>query len=108
MVLIETCNKAIDVIKSVQTSYGIASVQEDDIFQFLPPEQGLYATLSELGYVGGSGFAPLSIADGDGLKKAILGKDARFIVAIKDQLNEFRVMGRDPIKVWCALAYGYT
>lgn len=97
--MIETCEKAFTVIKSVQTSNGIASVQEDDSFQYLQPDPALYQTLKEFGHVGGSGFAPHSIADGDGLKKAILGKDARFVVAIKDHANEFRGSGRDPIKV---------
>lgn len=53
-------------------------------------------------YVCGSGFAPYSLADGEGLKKALLGKDARFTVLVRDHLNESRSVGGDPVKVLVA------
>ena len=63
-------------------------VQEDDIVEFTYPEPTLLKTLANFSALGGSGYAPYSLADGDGLKKAILGKDARFIVVLKDQLGK--------------------
>ena len=65
---------------------------EDDIVEFTYPDQNLMKNLSSFSFIGGSGYAPYSLAEGDGLKKAILGKDARFIVVLKDQLREQRTV----------------
>ena len=67
----------------------------------MPPDPGILSTLSgnAFGFVSGSGFAPASLAEGDGLNKAILGKDASFIVVLKDQLNEQRTIGSDPLNI---------
>jgi hypothetical protein len=65
---------------------------EDDIVEFTYPDQNLMKNLSSFSFIGGSGYAPYSLAKGDGLKKAILGKDAGFIVVLKDQLGEQRMV----------------
>ena len=65
---------------------------EDDIVEFTYPDQNLMKNLSSFSFIGGSGYALYSLAEGDGLKKAILGKDARFIVVLKDQLGEQRTV----------------
>ena len=41
-----------------------------------PPGSQIFDLLRTVGYVGGSGFAKNSTAEGDGIKRAILGKDA--------------------------------
>ena len=41
-----------------------------------PPGAQIFDLLRTVGYVGGSGFAKNSTAEGDGIKRAILGKDA--------------------------------
>ena len=65
---------------------------EDDIVEFTYPDQNLMKNLSSFSFIGGSGCAAYSKAEGDGLKKAILGKDARFIVVLNDQLREQRTV----------------
>ena len=65
---------------------------EDDVVEFTYPDPNLMKNLSSFSFIGGSGYAPYSRAEGDGLKKAILGKDARFIVTLNDQLREQRTV----------------
>lgn len=99
--LINSCNKAVDIVREVQGRCGNLAVQEDDIIEYVPPDSSLLTTLNgnAFGSVNGSGYAPASLAEGDGLSKAILGKDAHFIVVIKDQLNEQRSVGGDPLTI---------
>ena len=99
--LINSCNKAMNIIREVQTRCGSLAVQEDDIIEYVAPDPNLLATLNSnaFGAVCGSGYATSSLAEGDGLSKAILGKDAQFIVVVKDQLNEQRSVGGDPLTV---------
>uniref|UniRef100_A0A0K2UJK6 E3 ubiquitinprotein ligase TRIM71like [Saccoglossus kowalevskii] n=1 Tax=Lepeophtheirus salmonis TaxID=72036 RepID=A0A0K2UJK6_LEPSM len=99
MDLIDTCNKAVETIRKVQSQCGTLSVQEDDIIIFNPPDPSVHQEILTFGFIGGSGFAPASRAEGDGLYRGILGKEARFIVIVKDHLNEKRATGGDPIKV---------
>ncbi|TRY62179.1 hypothetical protein TCAL_11516 [Tigriopus californicus] len=99
MALIDTCNKAMETIREIRFQCGGATPHEDEQIEFLAPDPKMLQTLSNIGYVAGSGFAPLSLAEGDGLKKAILGKDVRFQITIKDQLGEPKLSGSDPVKV---------
>ena len=99
MALIEACSKASDGLADVQARCGMMAPREDENFEFASPDPAIVQGLADLGFVGGSGFAPLSLAEGDGLNKGILGKDARFIVVVKDQLGEKRPCGGDPVKV---------
>ena len=84
-------------LKEIQRIMGSATVHEDDIIQFVAPNPELMKAMNSLAIVGGSGFAQACRADGDGLKKAILGRDARFHVLIKDQLGEQRSSGGDNV-----------
>ena len=99
--LVNSCNKAAEIVREVQGRCGNLAVQEDDIIEYVPPDSNIITTLSTnaFGSVNGSGYGPSSLAEGDGLNKAILGKDAHFIVVIKDQLNEQRTVGGDPLTV---------
>ena len=106
--LINSCNKALDIVREVQARCGNLAVQEDDIIEYIPPDANLLITLngSAFGVVSGSGYAPASIAQGDGLSKGILGKDANFTVVIKDQLSEQRTVGGDPLTITIAAPDG--
>lgn len=99
MALIDTCNKAMETIREIRFQCGGATPHEDEQIEFLAPDPQMLQTLSNIGYVAGSGFAPLSLAEGDGLEKAILGKDVRFQITIMDQLGEPKLSGSDPVKV---------
>ena len=65
---------------------------EDDVVEFTYPDPNLMKNLSSFSFIGGSGYYLYSRAEGDGLRKAILGKDAKFIVVLKDQLDEQRTV----------------
>ena len=98
MELIKNTNAALESLKEVKQICGDLSPHEDDKVAFARPDPVTLNALRSLSFVGGSGYAPFSQAEGDGLKRAILGKDARFIVVVKDQLQEQRTVGGDPIR----------
>ena len=77
--LIETCKKCEASLREVHNTCGPLTVHEDEIIEFTPPSQNALEMLS-VGYVAGSAFAPKSSADGEGLKKAILNKDAKYVL----------------------------
>lgn len=77
LVLIDACKKAEANLMEVHSKCGPLSVHEDDIYEFTGPQPIAMEALSNVGFVAGSAFAPASQAEGDGTKKAILGKDAR-------------------------------
>jgi hypothetical protein len=77
MDLINNCNKAMNTVKEVQQKCGSLAVHEDDAILFEPPNPSFVKMIANFGFVGGSCFAPNSVAEGEGLKKATLGKDAR-------------------------------
>ena len=99
MELIKTTNAALESLKEVKQIAGDLQPHEDDKVAFARPDPVTLNALRSMSFVGGSGYAPFSQAEGDGLKRAILGKDARFIVVIKDQLQEQRSAGGDPIRI---------
>ena len=80
--LIEACKKAKAAFADVHATCGPLTVHEDDVFEFSRPQPDgspgsqIFDLLRTVGYVGGSGFAKNSTAEGDGIKRAILGKDA--------------------------------
>jgi tripartite motif-containing protein 71 len=99
MELINATNKAMESMKQAQDTCGNLAVHEDDVVDFALPDPAVLKTLSTVSFVGGSGFADKCLAEGDGLKKGILGKDSRFIVVVKDHLNEQRSVGGEPLNV---------
>lgn len=76
--LINTSNKALSTVKEVQQKCGNLMVQEDDLIFFEKPGPELLKSIANFGFVGGSAFASNSQAEGEGLKKGTLGKDARY------------------------------
>ena len=81
MDLIKACNMAMNTIKDVQQKFscGGLAVAEDDTILFEPPNQVFVKMISNFGFVGGSAFAPNSVAEGESLTKATLGKEARSV-----------------------------
>ena len=77
MDLINTCNKAMSTVKEVQIKCGTLAIHEDEAIVFEPPNPTFLKSITNFGFVGGSCYAPNSAAEGEGLKKATLGKDAR-------------------------------
>ena len=72
---------------------------EDDNIVFTPPDTALHTAISQLGFISSSCFAPNTIASGDGLKRALRGKMAVFVVHAKDHHGDQRVVGGDPLDV---------
>jgi len=81
-----------EALKMVDATCGSFMVQEDDKFEFSPPDAALLESLRSAGRVSGSAFAPKSTASGDGLTRAILGRECSFEVTVRDQLNEPRML----------------
>ena len=46
-----------------------------------------------------SGFAPLSTAEGEGLHRAVLGREAKFSVLVKDHLGEQTMVSEEQLQV---------
>jgi tripartite motif-containing protein 71 len=88
MEVIDVNKKAAETIHAVQQSCGNLKPHEDDEILFRPAAPELVASLSAAGLVASSGFAPNCLVDGDGLVRAVLGKEAKFSVMVKDHLNE--------------------
>jgi len=61
---------------------------EDDLINFVPPETNVLSSLVNLGFISSSGYYKNSKAEGDGLKKGVLGRTCRFVVFINDHLGE--------------------
>ena len=88
MEVIDVNKKASETIMAMQQSCGNLKPHEDDEILFRPAPQELVTNLASAGVVASSGFAPNCIADGDGLTRGVLGKEAKFSVMVKDHLNE--------------------
>lgn len=88
MEIIDVNKKAAETILAVQHSCGNFKPHEDDeiVFRAAPQEQ--VAGLAAAGMVASGGFAPNSVAEGEGLVRGVLGKEAKFSVLVKDHLNE--------------------
>ena len=76
------------------------SPHEDDVLNFVAPDTSLLQGIATMGCISSSGFAPNSIAVGDGLKRALKGRPASFIIHVKDHLGDARLIGGDPVVVY--------
>ncbi len=109
MDLINACDQSRKCLEELDRVCGPTPVpHEDDALEFAPPDPELHSALAKVGFVSGSGFATASVADGEGLKKAIVGRENRFLIVLKDQLGEKRQVGGDPVKVLVMAADGVT
>jgi len=97
--IIESNKKAALTVMEIQAKCGSLEPHEDAQILFTPPDPAIQASLATSGFIASSGFAPYSHADGEGLYKAILGKDAKFVIAVKDHLDEPRVGGTDDLRI---------
>ena len=95
MDIIEMNKQAADTIQKVEAQCGSLEPHEDMAIIFHGPEPGLLASLGQLGMVTSSGFAPHSTAEGDGLVKGVLGREAKFCVLVKDHMGELCLQQSD-------------
>ena len=87
--MIQARDQARSDLEEVRKEIGSLNLHEDDIFHFDGPDPNALAQITcEMGYVGGSGFGPNCAVDGEGLKKGLVGKEARFILVVKDHLGD--------------------
>jgi len=93
MDIIETNKKAAETIRSVELACGSLDPHEDAGILFQPPEPGLLQTLATAGLVASSGYAPLCCAEGDGLYRGVLGREAKLAVLVKDHLGDLTHQG---------------
>jgi len=93
MDIIDVNKKAAETIRSVEVACGSLEPHEDSTIVFQPPEAALVQTLANAGLVASSGFAPHSCADGDGLYRGVLGREAKFCVLVKDHLGDMTSQG---------------
>lgn len=70
---------------------------EDERFVFVGPDEGLIRALRSLGRLNTGAFAPLSIAQGKGLREAVRSKPTTFTLTAKDHEGQQRQQGGDPI-----------
>ena len=88
MDIIEINKQADTAIKSVQHLCGTLEPAEDSNMKLHPPETGLIQSISKMGMISTSGYAPLCSAEGEGLTKGVLGREAKFSVLVKDHVGE--------------------
>jgi len=93
MEIINSNKTAVETIRAAQIMAGNLEPSEDAAIMFHPPEQSLVASLTGAGAITTSGFAPLSVAEGDGLVKGVLGREAKFCVLVKDHVGELTLQG---------------
>ncbi|XP_014668823.1 PREDICTED: E3 ubiquitin-protein ligase TRIM71-like [Priapulus caudatus] len=88
-------------VKRVKALAAHLQPHEDDAIAFTPPDAALYNAVSSLGTVSSGAYAPNALASGEGLRSALRGKVATFVVHAKDHYGDARAMGGDPINVLC-------
>jgi len=93
MDIIDVNKKAAETIRSVQVACGSLDPHEDSSIRFQPPDPALVQTLAGAGLVQSSGYAPVCCAEGDGLYRGVLGREAKFCVLVKDHLGELTMAG---------------
>ena len=93
MDIIDINKQADKAIKSVQQACGTLEPAEDANIKFHPPDSALLQSISALGTITTSGFAPLCSAEGEGLTKGVLGREAKFTVSVKDHVGDLTLLG---------------
>ena len=96
MDIIEINKQADTAIKSVRHLCGNLEQAEDSNMKLHPPETGLIQSISKMGMISTSGYAPLYSADGEDLTKA------KFSVLVKDQVGEHLALLGDGVR-WSQL-----
>ncbi|XP_045598418.1 E3 ubiquitin-protein ligase TRIM71 [Procambarus clarkii] len=97
--LLQTRDKVLAEMNELTLIKRHLSPHEDDNIVFTPPDNSLYQAISTMGFISSSGYAPNSLAVGNGLKNALRGKIATFLVHGKDHLSDQRHVGGDLVTV---------
>ncbi|XP_053652032.2 E3 ubiquitin-protein ligase TRIM71-like [Cherax quadricarinatus] len=97
--LLKTRDKLIAEMNEQRQIKAHLNPYEDDNIVFTPPDNSLYQAISTMGFISSSGYALNSIAVGTGLKRALRGKVATFVVHGKDHLADQRHTGGDQVTV---------
>lgn len=84
-------------LKQMHASRLSLQPHEDDDIVFLPGDQVLYTAVANLGCVLSSGYAPATVAVGDGILRAPVGNEAVFTVHTKNHLGEDVIGGQDQV-----------
>ena len=95
--ILHTKDKALVEFQQLRQIRSSLQPQEDDIIQFNPPDGALLQAICSMGLISSSGFAPTSIALGDGIKRALCNQVASLTVHVKDHQGDPRLVGGDPI-----------
>jgi len=95
--ILHTKDKALSEFQQLRQIRSSLQPQEDDIIQFNPPDGALLQAICTLGLISSSGFAPTSVAFGDGIKRALCNHVAGLTVHVKDHQGDARLVGGDPI-----------
>ncbi|ELT96190.1 hypothetical protein CAPTEDRAFT_90967 [Capitella teleta] len=96
--VLKTKDRIVSDIQNLRHLRGYLQPHEEDGVIFTPPDAALHSAICQMGFITSGAFAPLCIATGDGLKRALKGKMAVFTVHCKDHMGEPRVVGADPIE----------
>lgn len=72
---------------------------ENDTIVFMQQGTAPYSVVGSLGSIGTGGYGPNSFAVGNGLKRALCGRVATFVLYLKDHLGEMVTSGSDPVNV---------
>ncbi|XP_078609465.1 E3 ubiquitin-protein ligase TRIM71-like isoform X1 [Branchiostoma floridae x Branchiostoma japonicum] len=97
--VLKTKDEMVSQMRELRALRGHLQPHEDDSIVFTPPDAALHTAVSNLGIVSSSAYAAQSVANGDGLKRALKGKTAQFIIHAKDHQGEARCTGGDPVSV---------
>lgn len=97
--LLQTRDKVLAEMNELRQIKAHLSPHEDDNIVFTHPDNSLYQAISTMGYISSSGYAPNTVAVGNGLKQALRGKLATFLVHGKDHLADQRLVGGDQVMV---------
>ena len=96
--ILKTKEKMVIEMQNVRSLRGHLQPHEDDNILFTPPDTALHNAISKMGFISSSAYAPNCIAVGDGLKRALKGKVAMFVVQAKDHHGELHGVGGDPVE----------
>ncbi|XP_067002397.1 E3 ubiquitin-protein ligase TRIM71 [Anabrus simplex] len=93
--LLHAKEKACIEMKQLRIIRACLQPHEDETILFMTPDTLLFRAVTTMGMIRSSGYAPASIAVGEGISRALRGRVATFTVHVKDHLGEPQVCGRD-------------
>ncbi len=97
--VLRTKDKIVADMQKMRPLRNFLQSHEDDNILFTPPDTALHTAISQMGFISSSAFASMTVATGDGLKRALRGKVAMFMVHTKDHHGDMRMVGGDPLDV---------